>query len=418
MDGTNFPAWVDAGSFGGLTCAVVATAALAMWALVRRRGAPRQSALAILICLACAALMIFPVWWDQSRFQFFGSSLDGAEVTLMLSWMAVFGWALPLGMLTSYMFLAEPGAQVERNAPRRSPQLEAAVRLALVDPARYVSVRRDDTPWAQLVVVDDDENAAGAHPFMLRKELTLFGREVDNDIVLNDERISRHHSEIRLDRGVAVLTDYVSMNGTLLNKQPVTQPVPLKVGDIVEMGMRRYVFSALDGAPVADEDDTSRMPGANGATHRQTIPPSSSPALIGLNDEVAGRLWELLEPVITIGRDRNCQIQLPDTTVSRRHAQIVRQTDGYYASDLESENGTRVNVDDLKAPRRLRHGDLLYLGKFALRFVAMPPPADGPPLPEDRSRPSSGGLSSSRTTAPFSRGATLRPLDGDQPPQR
>ncbi|HET8905854.1 MAG TPA: FHA domain-containing protein [Ktedonobacterales bacterium] len=414
MDGTAFPAWVDVGSFGGLTCAVVAASGLAIWALVFHRGTPRQSALAILVCLGSAAAMIFPVWWDQTRFVFFGASLDVAEVTLVLAWITIFGWTLPLGILTSYVALAEPHKPEERAAVKRSPQLEAAMRLAIADPARYDSINKDDAPWAQLAILGDDETGGG-RPLILRKRLTLIGREVDNDIVLNDERISRHHAEIRLDHRLAVLLDFGSMNGTLINHQRVSQPVPLKRGDIVELGARRYLFSVIDAADGSHSVDTAKVPGANGAKRRQTLPPSVLPTLVVVQGEAAGSRWTLLDPVTGIGRDSSCQIQLPDATVSRRHAQIVRQSDGYYASDLESNNGTHVNDEEITTPRRLRNGDLVQVGTVALRFVA--PLADDDLArattidDDDAHRPSNGHSSSSQTTVPLTHEMVIRPTD-------
>jgi pSer/pThr/pTyr-binding forkhead associated (FHA) protein len=403
------------GGYVGLSCAMVAAAALAVWAIVYRRGTPRQSAMAILICLLCAVLMILPLWWQQSRFQFFGSSLGGIEVALVLTWITLFGWTLPLGMLASFIALAEPNKPIERRGPRRSPLLDATLRLALADPARYVSVRRNDEPWAQLVVVDD-VTSKGVRTLLLRKQLALIGREVDNDIVLDDERISRHHAEIRMDHGVAVLLDYGSMNGTLINRQMVTQPIPLKPDDIVDLGMRRYRFLLIEGPFATLEDETSRMPGAGGANRIQTLPPVSPPTLVAINGELMGARWELLEPVTSIGRDASCQIRLPDSTVSRHHAQVVRQADGYYASDVESINGTKVNVDILTKPHRLQHGDLLHVGEVALRFVSSMPPLDTPTPPPNQIRPPAGGKSSSRTTTPFSRGAVLRPMNEGQQP--
>ena len=388
---------------------MLAAALLAVWALVYRRGTTRQSALAILICLACAAMMIFPVWWDLSRFAFFGSSLDDVEITVVLAWIAVFGWALPLGMLISYMLLAEPHMQMETPAHTHththSPQIEATLRLALADPARYVSVKTDGAPWAQLAVVNDEDNGAATRPMLLRKRLTLLGREVDNDIVLNDVRVSRHHAEIRRDHGRAVLLDYGATNGTLINTQRVTRPTPLQPGDVLELGMRRYQFSLLAGPASAYEEDTSKMPGANGASRRQTMPPAGPPALVAINDhgQTTGARWELLEPVVSIGRDTTCQIRLSDTSVSRRHAQVVRQSDGFYASDIDSINGTRVNDDELTAPRRLRNGDVLHVGVIQLRFVmATPDPAfTAAPTATDGEPESDGRASSSQTTIPL-----------------
>jgi pSer/pThr/pTyr-binding forkhead associated (FHA) protein len=150
---------------------------------------------------------------------------------------------------------------------------------------------------------------------------------------------------------------------------------------------------------------------------RQTLPPVSPPTLVAINGELMGARWELLESVTSIGRDASCQIRLPDSTVSRRHAQVVRQTDGYYASDVDSINGTKVNVDALTKPHRLQHGDLLHVGEVALRFVSSMPQLDTPTPPPNRIRPSSGAKSSSRTTIPFSRGAVLRPMDEGQQPR-
>lgn len=419
MDGSAFPTWMGVGGYVGLSCAMVAAAALAVWAIVYHRGTPRQSVMAILICLLCAVLMILPLWWEQSRFQFFGSSLGGIEVALVLTWISLFGWTLPLGMLASFIALSEPNKPIERAGPRRSPLLAATLRLALADPARYVSVRRHDEPWAQLVALGD-ASSGGVRTLLLRKQLTLIGREADNDIILDDERISRNHAEIRMDHGVAVLLDYGSMNGTLINRQMVTQPVPLKPDDIVDLGARSYRFSLIEGPFATHEVETTKMPGTGGMNRKQTLPPLGPPTFVAINGELTGARWELLEPVITIGRDASCQIRLPDSTVSRRHAQVVRQTDGYYASDVESNNGTTVNGEDLSKPHRLQHGDLLHLGEVALRFVSSMPPQDTPdvppPPPPNRSRPPSGGKSTSRTTIPFSRGAVLRPIDDEQQP--
>lgn len=415
MDGSAFPAWMGVGGYVGLSCAMVAAATLAVWAIIYRRGAPRQSALAILICLLCAVLMILPLWWEQSRFQFFGSSLGGIEVALVLTWIALFGWTLPLGMLASFIALAEPNKPIERRGPRRSPLLDVTLRLALADPARYVSIRRHDEPWAQLIAVGD-VTSNGVRTLLLRKQLTLIGREADNDIILDDERVSRHHAEIRMDHGMAVLLDYGSMNGTLINRQMVTQPVPLKPDDIVDLGTGSYRFSLIEGPFATYEVETTKMPGTGGMNRRQTLPPIGPPILIAINGELTGARWELQEQVISIGRDASCQIRLPDETVSRRHVQIVRQADGYYASDLESNNGTMVNDEDLVKPHRLQHGDVLHLGEVALRFISSMPPLDMPLPPQNRIRPPSGGKSSSRTTIPFSRGAALRPMDDRQQP--
>jgi pSer/pThr/pTyr-binding forkhead associated (FHA) protein len=76
------------------------------------------------------------------------------------------------------------------------------------------------------------------------------------------------------------------------------------------------------------------------------------------------------QPIMTIGRDRERPICIPDESVSRLHAQIVRQQVGYFVSDLHSSNGTFLNGDLLIAPSLLSPGDILRVGAIELRCDA------------------------------------------------
>lgn len=68
----------------------------------------------------------------------------------------------------------------------------------------------------------------------LSPPLTI-GREEDNTIQLNDERISRFHLKIQADDGRLILTDLDSTNGTKINGHPVQMRV-LQPGDTVTVG--------------------------------------------------------------------------------------------------------------------------------------------------------------------------------------
>ena len=56
------------------------------------------------------------------------------------------------------------------------------------------------------------------------------GREEDNDIRLNDDRVSRFHAKIQEDAGRIILTDLESTNGTRVNGHPVAR-ARLRPGD-------------------------------------------------------------------------------------------------------------------------------------------------------------------------------------------
>jgi len=80
------------------------------------------------------------------------------------------------------------------------------------------------------------------------------------------------------------------------------------------------------------------------------------------------RVCELDEPLTIIGRRDDCAIELPSSTVSRRHAQIRKQEDLYFLSDLGSTNGTLLNQEPVIGEEQLGDRDEIAIGTFKLIF--------------------------------------------------
>ena len=66
-------------------------------------------------------------------------------------------------------------------------------------------------------------------------------------------------------------------------------------------------------------------------------------------------------PGLTIGR-ADCDIELNDPGVSRRHAVLRQVDDGLAIEDLGSKNGTFVNDRRIDGLERLRAGDRVRFG--------------------------------------------------------
>lgn len=77
------------------------------------------------------------------------------------------------------------------------------------------------------------------------------------------------------------------------------------------------------------------------------------------------------DTVTVLGRSRRCDIVLTDPNVSREHAEIRRQDEGFLLRDLGSTNGTRVNRRDVKQAV-LQSGDRIELGTTELLFERQP----------------------------------------------
>lgn len=66
-----------------------------------------------------------------------------------------------------------------------------------------------------------------------------------------------------------------------------------------------------------------------------------------------------------VGRGSSCDLVLADLTVSRVHAELRRDAEGWLVVDLGSLNGTRVNGWRLVGPARVRPGDEISFGDCA-----------------------------------------------------
>ncbi|MFC0082046.1 FHA domain-containing protein [Aciditerrimonas ferrireducens] len=99
--------------------------------------------------------------------------------------------------------------------------------------------------------------------------------------------------------------------------------------------------------------------------------PSDTGVLVVRHGPSAGTRFVLVAPTTAVGRHPESDIFLDDITVSRRHAEIARDEDGYRIRDLGSLNGTYVNHERIEEAK-LRSGDEVQIGKFKLLFVAGP----------------------------------------------
>ena len=79
------------------------------------------------------------------------------------------------------------------------------------------------------------------------------GRASDNDVVIGDEKVSRHHAYIQVQDDLAWLYDRDSSNGTFVNEERIHEPRLLRPGDEIRLGETRLrvdlVASPVSAAP-------------------------------------------------------------------------------------------------------------------------------------------------------------------------
>lgn len=103
------------------------------------------------------------------------------------------------------------------------------------------------------------------HP--LKESVVNVGRRLENQIVIDDPRISRTHAQLRAIKGHFVLFDLNSTGGTFVNGQRTSQTV-LYPGDVISLAGVTLVF----GQDLQREDRMETSPlGEEGANARPTV---------------------------------------------------------------------------------------------------------------------------------------------------
>jgi len=157
------------------------------------------------------------------------------------------------------------------------------------------------------------------------KSCVYFGRGAENDIVLTSHLVSTEHGRFLYWNNSWVIQDkseydYTgSTNGLTYNNAAITSRVIFD-GDYIRIDNATetvsngvlFVFSSADDL----EDQWQSAP-----------------------------LWGITQ--FTIGRDVNCNLVLPHISVSKYHAIITQEVDGYYIVDNNSTNGVIINNKQL-----------------------------------------------------------------------
>ena len=82
----------------------------------------------------------------------------------------------------------------------------------------------------------------------------------------------------------------------------------------------------------------------------------------------AGETFALEQDRTSLGRAPECEVFLDDVTVSRRHAVVTRDAEGFTLHDEGSLNGTYVNRRRVESAK-LQDGDEVQIGKYKLTFL-------------------------------------------------
>jgi NADPH-dependent 2,4-dienoyl-CoA reductase/sulfur reductase-like enzyme/pSer/pThr/pTyr-binding forkhead associated (FHA) protein len=281
-------------------------------------------------------------------------------------------------------------------------------------PTAGAAIPKSQPPMeARLVPMADKAQAA---KLLSQTKVMIVGRQAGSYLLIDHESVSRRHAEVSYVNEQYILRDLGSSNGTFVNevRLEANKAHILKPIDRVRFGKMMFTFQvkavrpAHDskirfqgetlpgkttlhslttgfydpgehdilrpktpaGQPILNVDGSLLLPGATDALPPDVVATfKKEPALIIITPGSPQVVHLKKGKRIMLGRDKDCNVVLADVAASRRHAEIVPGSDGFYIRDLGSANGVIVNEIKIDNPYLLVHSDRMIIGGTVIFYM-------------------------------------------------
>ena len=102
------------------------------------------------------------------------------------------------------------------------------------------AAREPTTELGRLVVVASPSGEPAAGSAFALDAITSLGRDVNNSIVLEDDFVSSNHAALTYRGRAWYVEDLGSTNGTYLDRERVSQPMPVALGVPIRIGKTAF----------------------------------------------------------------------------------------------------------------------------------------------------------------------------------
>lgn len=120
---------------------------------------------------------------------------------------------------------------ITANFTQKKPELPDTMYMANDDQGN----QKQNIPDRAFLIVGGRDN------FPLEKPVINIGRHSNNDLILNEPHVSRHHAQLRAINNRYVIFDVGSTGGMLINGKRITQAT-LQSGDVVKIGLINLIY--------------------------------------------------------------------------------------------------------------------------------------------------------------------------------
>jgi ABC-type multidrug transport system ATPase subunit/pSer/pThr/pTyr-binding forkhead associated (FHA) protein len=313
-------------------------------------------------------------WFVVDLNSSYGTYLNGQRVTqpvqIPVGSKLQFGVDGPTLLVRWFEVVSEP-FQPTPNAP-----VSVAAPVAVAPPVPKPASPPAAIPSAQLDFVSSPQRP----PLKIVRPSTWIGREKDCDVIFHSATatVSRRHAEIAFEDGDFVLKDNKSFNGTLLNGQRISTPLPLYHKDEIQLGLGGPVlmFNAPErvppvGASLAGQRSVQAIEGARAAAdlYKTMVASFGHASDFGRHADEPQLMMTVPfgdKAELTIGRAESNDIRIDGLQISNHHARLRRSGTDVVLEDLHSTNGVFIN--GIRVSKQvIRPGDSAQISAFVIR---------------------------------------------------
>jgi len=243
-----------------------------------------------------------------------------------------------------------------------------------------LSLRAEDTVMSK-VTLRFGNNDLGTWEIYDEQPVTV-GRSPENAVVIDNPGVSRHHCKVEKRGDVCVVADLSSNNGTFLNGKKV-DVANLNNGDEIAVG--KHIIQFIDDAGRQAVSPPPPIPGveAEAGQDEQNLEFGPNTMMIDMNRQVASSKEKrghitvktkkgeqtimLRKPEYIIGKAPSCDIVVQGWGISKKHAVIIKDHNGFRIIDVSDKKPTRINGTPIDRTV-LNKGDVIKIGKNEFNF--------------------------------------------------
>ncbi len=217
---------------------------------------------------------------------------------------------------------------------------------------------------------------------LLEKEIVTIGRNLSNDICIDNLAVSSFHAKIIKEGDQFIIEDLKSTNGTFVNKKKIAK-ASLHDNDTIIIGKHTLIFLLPEEEDV-DKTLEMKKPRIDKTmvldtkAHKEMLKALGTGRPSGVKEKIGGFTvidgptdkpeYELTDRLTTIGKIQTAGIRLKGIFAPKIAAYVNRTTEGYFVSPSSSGKKLILNGKPLEGKYELKDGDILEVGKVRLQF--------------------------------------------------